>query len=497
MGRVMLTKAELYSANNAIYNAVTAGQLTLEEFVKQTNEINDTFTTARQISESKIFPIGETAQTMYRTLRRIINDQLLVRVYLDMKNGVIQVSGKDNVNGDVYLYHSNGDKKNTVVCKVAKSRNADPVEYEFGVGRLVNYLRAQNSGSFALTYGITKSIFKTGRFALLTEFIPYDYTSPRTSDYAMSLGKYIGTHGKTPGASKVISDILVYLLLALHHAGTVIQFTHYDLHTENILLTDAGKTQHVEYSLPDGTKVNPKYIPVIIDYGRAHVNPKIIDSSPEIMPITHVYPDGRKVVYSSFEKYQKEIWAQRFFLVSEGARGNQTISACARHIADLVEEGDTIKKLAKVYNKRVQHAKDVYNLYYRDPLMAVSNKRYKGMFYDFNIHPDRFHMMYDTFRLVASICDTMNTLTNDMRWTQVFKRLTDAYPLYIPGPYTLAMESGVTLDPTLKTPVGVAKLIFDTFSTQSGSGIKYHTPGYPLTRHAILPTDIPTHRRIP
>ena len=65
-------------------------------------------------------------------------------------------------------------------------------------------------------------------------------------------------------------NIFFQLLIALEMAQRKIQFTHYDLHTSNIIVRNTkGKDisfvvpiDNVQYSI-----INPEYIPVIIDYG--------------------------------------------------------------------------------------------------------------------------------------------------------------------------------------------------------------------------------------
>jgi hypothetical protein len=64
-------------------------------------------------------------------------------------------------------------------------------------------------------------------------------------------------------------QILYALEIAQHH----IDFTHYDLHTENILIKKADKATQIVYHRPDGTKryVTSENVAVIIDFGYAHV----------------------------------------------------------------------------------------------------------------------------------------------------------------------------------------------------------------------------------
>jgi len=83
------------------------------------------------------------------------------------------------------------------------------------------------------------------------------------------------------GTLKKIDDIIsvfLQILLALHVAQREIRFTHYDLHTSNIILRDPpiGKKHHESYSVNIGNQTytirNPKKLVTIIDFGFASVN---------------------------------------------------------------------------------------------------------------------------------------------------------------------------------------------------------------------------------
>jgi len=65
-------------------------------------------------------------------------------------------------------------------------------------------------------------------------------------------------------------EILFPILYALKAAEKEIDFTHYDLHTDNVLLRQGNKS--VGYETENGYEyVNSSVTPVIIDYGRSHI----------------------------------------------------------------------------------------------------------------------------------------------------------------------------------------------------------------------------------
>lgn len=66
-----------------------------------------------------------------------------------------------------------------------------------------------------------------------------------------------------------IFSILKQLLLSIKLAQTLIQFVHYDLHTDNVLLMRCEERSVILYRLESGSYLVPTYgrYPVIIDYG--------------------------------------------------------------------------------------------------------------------------------------------------------------------------------------------------------------------------------------
>ena len=67
---------------------------------------------------------------------------------------------------------------------------------------------------------------------------------------------------------------LIQILLSLKHAYEIIDFTHYDLHTQNIIMyKQSDESFYLKYSSPDGDIYcySDKYIPKFIDYGFSHI----------------------------------------------------------------------------------------------------------------------------------------------------------------------------------------------------------------------------------
>jgi len=106
--------------------------------------------------------------------------------------------------------------------------------------------------------------------ALLTQHIPITHSIPANT--------LISTNSKTLDyANHVLSNDFLYILYQLYMPLSVLAevFTHYDLHTGNVLLYKPHANKYVEYNYhyADGTIVSflSPFIVKIIDYGRCYV----------------------------------------------------------------------------------------------------------------------------------------------------------------------------------------------------------------------------------
>ena len=76
---------------------------------------------------------------------------------------------------------------------------------------------------------------------------------------------------ETENDEKMLISYIIQIALALQIAQKQINFTHYDLHTENIILRKLPEIQVVEYHIDETTyRIETDAIPTIIDYGMSH-----------------------------------------------------------------------------------------------------------------------------------------------------------------------------------------------------------------------------------
>jgi hypothetical protein len=100
-----------------------------------------------------------------------------------------------------------------------------------------------------------------------------------------NINKFLSSYSENVGKSKRLfrvdkSDKLYLLTTILHLVYTTLSslsnfFTHYDLHMENVMLTEVPKGTYLRVNVHNGGNVisyRTKYLPIIIDYGRSFVD---------------------------------------------------------------------------------------------------------------------------------------------------------------------------------------------------------------------------------
>jgi hypothetical protein len=109
--------------------------------------------------------------------------------------------------------------------------------------------------------------FKLGRHNTLTEICGMEYIRGNTcfEDIVSDFNKY---------NFNIIYSIIKQVLCAISIASQKIGFTHYDLHTDNIMIKKTKDDVAITYELEGGTFVIPTfgYIAIIIDFGFSFTN---------------------------------------------------------------------------------------------------------------------------------------------------------------------------------------------------------------------------------
>jgi len=91
----------------------------------------------------------------------------------------------------------------------------------------------------------------------------------------VSFESFCKTLDTQPNGKKLYLDTILSILAGLHLAYSILGFTHYDLHDQNVIMR-RNTSGTVKYILDDSKEfytleLDLKYIPVIIDYGFSHI----------------------------------------------------------------------------------------------------------------------------------------------------------------------------------------------------------------------------------
>ena len=183
--------------------------------------------------------------------------------------------GTDSIHGVAFK----ANLKNLSDMFVLKVPREEDLIHEFFVGSHLNNLRGQVL-NFSYVYGAFDC-----NFPELIEKNIYNICSSKVNmvNYLIQENIKNNISFKDFSATSSFKNfILVYIqvLLALAYANDIYQYTHYDLHYENVLVVESEYEVVIPYPYKGNTiYIKTKYIPFIIDYGFSHININGIDYS--------------------------------------------------------------------------------------------------------------------------------------------------------------------------------------------------------------------------
>ncbi len=164
---------------------------------------------------------------------------------------------------------------NMFVLKAPRDPQSDNLLHEYFVGLELDKLRLYTP-NFATTYGAfrgTSPVINTNKDVVswtLKTNSPVNYILYENIQPSISMGDYVTTASFTQ-----ILDKFIQIIYALKLAHKQLDYTHYDLHAENVLIRDIEGSSI--FSIPYLTENNKvEYVltdklAVIIDYGFSHV----------------------------------------------------------------------------------------------------------------------------------------------------------------------------------------------------------------------------------
>jgi hypothetical protein len=206
--------------------------------------------------------------------------------------------GNPSANGFIYSinYEHRGYKSNAVL-KSSMSSTADNLMYEYIVGIEINKL-CKRFPIFLETYKcykykdeLTRNNFYAGTAPnklLKTGLIPYDAINNAQYADSCSNSKSICILIQHIENAKTLNDFLldvhdsdfvknelIYIIYQIYFALSSIHYTHYDLHTNNVIIYTPDPTKYIQYhyNLGPGKTISFKsrHMVKLIDYGRNYI----------------------------------------------------------------------------------------------------------------------------------------------------------------------------------------------------------------------------------
>uniref|UniRef100_A0A6C0HZ76 Protein kinase domain-containing protein n=1 Tax=viral metagenome TaxID=1070528 RepID=A0A6C0HZ76_9ZZZZ len=216
--------------------------------------------------------------------------------------------GKVSANGAVFEFeYSHRDYKSHAILKMNSRFGSDSLLYEYFVGIRINHFAKyfpnflETYGSYTINQLMWNKIIKGLNFTKpelienfkLNPYNDHDIAGSCNLDYHKIYAILI-QHLKVKRNEETLSDCmnftdfinneLAYVLFQIYSTLSALanEYTHYDLHTENVMMYVPNEDKYIEYHYhyPDGKKIifKSKYIVKIIDYGRNYIN---VDGMPE------------------------------------------------------------------------------------------------------------------------------------------------------------------------------------------------------------------------
>jgi len=240
------------------------------------NEFYDpaVMTAAMSIAQTITLPWGPTDLSRNERIREWITN--------------LRQIGAESVSGYALLATLNSGSKvpkngdNFFVIKAPRDpRNADELVHESVVGLYaLNQMREKGIPNFALIYG---------SFSCSAPFIDPDtkkivaWSNTEKMSVTYSLYESIDNDGSFDDmcencSAETFMQYYYPVMLAIHEAYVHCGFTHYDLHTQNVInRKHSTKMFYIPYNHPSGNKIWIRadgIVPTIIDYGMSHVTIK-------------------------------------------------------------------------------------------------------------------------------------------------------------------------------------------------------------------------------
>lgn len=186
-----------------------------------------------------------------------------------------------NINEEINygkVYRVNDD----LVMKTEEFRDNDDLQHEYEIGLQTNDWQLPNFvNTVALIQGCAAGENNNSSKRQSITACSFSYEDCNQNYLITSLVKQAKSLADINDDS-IVTDVVVQVILLLHYLNHRYGFTHYDLHWGNILVVDLMTKHRLVYPAYDtvnnlngnqtGYTISTRYLPVIIDYGRAYTD---------------------------------------------------------------------------------------------------------------------------------------------------------------------------------------------------------------------------------
>ncbi len=192
--------------------------------------------------------------------------------------------GDDSSFGYVTKSVLDNDNDLPLAIKAIRTNAPTDFDHELTVGLHMSKYR-KVLPNFVMVYGSTSCLSAKDHSTIcvrnknnIKELRPYNYLFMEYIN-GMSLREYIIKVAYQPNSDVILLYILQQTLLSLAFAQETDEFTHYDLHAGNMLLTESSNKQFIYVGNKQKYRIYAPYTVVIIDYGTTHI--KGLDNYPK------------------------------------------------------------------------------------------------------------------------------------------------------------------------------------------------------------------------
>jgi hypothetical protein len=374
----------------------------------------------------------------------------------------------NSANGRIFILKTLTKEKKSpkLLVKVALSKEVDPISYEYYVGLTLNKLRIDyNIDHFTIMYGrfhcgldpkvdVATSSEELGNIELCNEIyskkshLLYEFIRDIETDKVMTLSDYIDELKDEMDTLKReinIINIMILVLNALQQSQDKLDFTHYDLHTKNILVVKLVRERvyNIEYNNNKITIITD-VVPHIIDYGRSHIDP---DEAVSGSGTSEFYDYELNESFSNFRDYQNRLFKKYVLNRNKNLKMVEKIEWHLHKLAyryiyrSELTNGMAIEETFET----LRFKKNALKLYYNG-IYEESDTVFKIIQCDFGIDTKKSHKKYDFFRICRIVGGVMLNYSKSMNiysknlWKNLGDKLELQYPYHDGWYYSLTSD---------------------------------------------------------